>query len=511
MGKVLVLRALFVCLITSVALVSASFAEETATIEDEIRLAALLGDLETLEDITEKSAQKKTLVGQILPELATMADPKVIEFLAGQGVFLDATDEQGYTAVMRALEFGRVENAKTLQRFGANLSGISDDGYTVRLLAQQIGLDDFGRSYESSFSFQFGQKDADVLLLRAAETGDVLGVKFALENGADIDARSQNGWSAPMLAALGGHARTFEALFDEALLNSVDLSVEVDGVDLISAMLVGQGGNNTNNVRRMLRRVQSKHSGLLISSEGAYRALATKLDYSAEVIAVFPVVYEPLPPLETDIPIGRPGSLENWIEVQSILKAAGVYEGELDGKPGPQTQRALYAYYLPLLSVLRERSIQAAIEGKSWRSQQRRPIEQSTRVDVASPISAICVSMHTGTKGDRSIYNDVCGEFRVRNKRIANFAGYTFANQFSNWDNFRYQTAGRDYRHDESSLELIEYHRISDPSIHSQAFAGVLDKSFRIVLREESATFGFVDEVEQSVPGEFPRPTRPNF
>ena len=192
------------------------------------------------------------------------------------------------------------------------------------------------------------------------------------------------------------------------------------------------------------------------------------------------------------------------------MQAAGVYKGKLDGDPGPQTERALYAYFQPLVSSLRERAIGASSAGKLQKNGGR-SVAFGSLLEADLPIVPLCINMKTSTKDDRSVFNDVCGEFETQNRRAVGFGGYLFAKPFGNWEQFAYAIEGREYKTVNMILKMTEYHNMSDPTRHTRVIARVLDEYFVINFEENKASFGFVGKRRrQSVPGNFQRPIRPN-
>lgn len=285
----------FVCL-----LLQPSVSASASPSGDELRLAAMSGDLEALEALIETSQSSRSSLGEILPELVLVIDAPVIETMAALGVPLDARDEQGYSAVMRALEHGRVDNALALFEFGASLSGVANDGHTVRTLAEQIGLKEFGAEQQSVFSFQVRQRDADLLLLKAAEAGDLPTVEFALANGASLSAKAKNGWTALMFAGLARHEDVLEFLFSQNAGTVNLLTYEVSGVDLVTAILAsGDNSRHWSAIERMLQMAaifsDQETSAVLLDKLSDYRKVSENLGQPVDILDGFELALTSLP------------------------------------------------------------------------------------------------------------------------------------------------------------------------------------------------------------------------
>lgn len=63
-------------------------------------------------------------------------------------------------------------------------------------------------------------------------------------------------------------------------------------------------------------------------------------------------VFDPLPSPKAGMLVGVRENKKAWKDVQRVLQKEGFYDGAIDGLPGPQTYRGMYAYYEPLIADL---------------------------------------------------------------------------------------------------------------------------------------------------------------
>ncbi|WP_208980418.1 ankyrin repeat domain-containing protein [Stappia indica] len=324
-----------------------------------VMAAARADDLDTLKQLAEAGLNLAAVehAGTNLATIAAMrGSPDTLAFLAAQGVDLNLKDAEGYTPVMRALQQARTDNALKLHELGASLEGITDDGYSVRVLAEVAGLEDFGPEPPPP-SLQLSPDAADTILLKAAEFGDLDSVRFALDHGANVFARAANGWTPLMIAALGGHADIVRHLVTAEADEDGPLPT-VDGkVDAMVVALVGGAKRDESSVDELVCSIVRTRN--LSRDMPRYRMVADRLGYSdAFLDKHFPA--DDLPPLEIDLPFPPTGEPASWRALQSALRDKGLYQGAIDGVLGDQTLIALHYSFQPLFERLVQRSATAA-------------------------------------------------------------------------------------------------------------------------------------------------------
>jgi len=265
---------------------------------------------------------------------------------------LDIVDDTGTTAVMHALMAGRVENALLLFQHGASLEGVNDQGYSVRVLAEELGME-FGPEYATAFpALPVPSEDANEILLLAAEAGDMALIEWALTLGADLAAQARNGLQAAHLAALGGHAEVFDSLLSHAMAPSAWSVLPGTSGDLsvIDFVIAGEGGGDRSRAVTMLRRAAASASLSPIIEAGLpqFRGAMARVGYDGAQIAEALGVAPPTP-LVIDIPAsGRAGgpTAEDWRALQRFLHERGLYDAEIDGVVGRGTLRGVILHVL---------------------------------------------------------------------------------------------------------------------------------------------------------------------
>jgi len=345
-------------------------AENAATADPiAIQLAIRGHDEAALAALAQQGARLSDL-GAAGPELVALAarlgTPETLRLLHRMGGEIDLEDADGYTPIMRALEARRIDNALALKDLGARLDVVSEDGLSSAALAEMAGLSGFGEA-PAPASAPMPPDAANRLLLLSSEFGDVEAVGAALERGAAADARAENGWSAVMLAALGGHAAIVERLalaIADPSRRADTAIMEAGPVDAVMAALVGEGRGDAGRVAATLEAIRTfvLERDLTDDERRRYRQIARNIGYDPRFIdAHFPGDDPPpfLPALEYELPFGIASDREGWIKVQAVLRDAGLYRGAIDGVPGDQTLTALLAYVVPLEKLLADRDEQA--------------------------------------------------------------------------------------------------------------------------------------------------------
>jgi hypothetical protein len=314
---------------------------------------------------------------------AEEAQETTIDALIGLGGDVNARDDMGYTLVMAALAAGNLDNALLFRHRGVKLDAVGHDGHSAETLAEFIGAEGF-ESGRTAAVLTLDQAQADRLLLLAVEHSDLEGANLALANGASVGASASNGWSAMMLAALAGDEDILSLLVSELERDGADgLAIErnrtvgEDKFDVVLAALVGEGGGPEPDHQKVVELLDRLRTDLFDGSFPAgrvrlYRSVAERIGYDLSVVALAlqldadaergveqGPLPEFLPALEYDLPFGIPSDREGWLKVQRTLKAEGLYDGNIDGIPGPGTYSALLSYIEPLQQILADRAIEA--------------------------------------------------------------------------------------------------------------------------------------------------------
>ena len=130
-----------------------------------------------------------------------------IGVLCALGVNVNATNQNGSTAVMLAAEEGHEQSIRTLKELGADVNASMPDGWTAVMIAAQNG-------HEQS-------------------------IRTLKELGADVNATKQGGWTAVLIAAHDGHEQSLRTL--------TELGVDVKNASLpdgsTAVMIAANQGN----------------------------------------------------------------------------------------------------------------------------------------------------------------------------------------------------------------------------------------------------------------------------
>ena len=237
---------------------------------------------------------------------------------------IDARDEDGKTALIRAAEEGDTETVEMLLDREADIEAKTNDGETALMLAAGQGhtetvellLDkgadieaDIKTDYEDGghralhFAAKEGRTETVALLLsrgadieaktndcwtplmRAAWSGHKEAVGLLLDKGADIEAEDDSGWRALHYAAVGGHTETVELLLDRG----ADIEAEDDSG--WRALHCAANNGQTGTVDLILDRggdVEAKDNEgktalILAASEGHTETVALLLEKGADI------------------------------------------------------------------------------------------------------------------------------------------------------------------------------------------------------------------------------------
>lgn len=335
---------------------------------DSFEQTALTGSLRELANFSAEIAPLNDV--RIFDQLSLIYaarnfDPDRLEVIIQSHTALDIADETGTTAVMHALMAGRIKNAQLLHDRGASLEGINNQGYTVRWLAEEAGLPDFGPAYETSLSGPtVDHEDANKLLLLAAEAGDTTLVDWALSLGADLSTQAANDLQAAHLTALGGHEQTFDHILSHeaaptewATLRNAETFGEVFTV--ADFIIAGEGGGDHNRADHMLIRAlqDSTLAAQIRENQDRYREAMLAIGYPVDMVVTHFGAPE-LPSWSIGIPAwgsARGGTPEEWRQLQRFLADEGLYTSGIDGNPGRGTLRAIVMHTAKHLPDLIER------------------------------------------------------------------------------------------------------------------------------------------------------------
>lgn len=195
----------------------------TAQVNDELLEAVRRNNLDAVRDAITKGAEinARTPYGEEEP----------LTMMTSDGfVFWESLP--GATALMLAVENGNVEIVKTLMANGADINAKSQYGRTALMVAVKAGnkaLVDSLLSWKADPNIQadssltqvvfskgllIGMRKTFTALEVATQNGRLSIVKKLLANGANVNAKQDDGWTSLMTAADVGNIQIVQALLD---------------------------------------------------------------------------------------------------------------------------------------------------------------------------------------------------------------------------------------------------------------------------------------------------------
>ena len=147
---------------------------------------------------------------------ASRGDVKNVRCLLGAGASVNATDKEGWTALMVAANSGQTAVARLLIGKGANIKARNKGGSTALMWAAHKGQSSMLKLLLAhGADAKVANKLGFTALMWAAQGGHTDIVKLLLEKGAAINAAASNGDTALMWAARKGHADTVRLLLNK--------------------------------------------------------------------------------------------------------------------------------------------------------------------------------------------------------------------------------------------------------------------------------------------------------
>ena len=182
--------------------------------------------------------------------------------LLKQGVDLDAQDEWGETALMKAASSGRTAIVQTLLEAGAAIGARDEGGYTALMgagagatvLLLEAGADLYARNNRGQTALLVALEDPNLALGSNWEIqsyvgrGDPKVVQLLLEAGAQVEARDAQG-TTPLLQTLGmlwADPDQYLALVRSLLAHGANVNASGEGgtpLMIASARLAGYGSS----------------------------------------------------------------------------------------------------------------------------------------------------------------------------------------------------------------------------------------------------------------------------
>jgi ankyrin repeat protein len=125
----------------------------------------------------------------------------IFSLLLGKGVDVNVKTNDGFTALMAAVEAGKVSMVEQLLKRGAEVNANSKNGVTALMLAVEAESPDMVKSLlKNGANANVKDKVGETILMKAADADSSEIVKLLLENGADVNAVSKDGQTAMSIA-----------------------------------------------------------------------------------------------------------------------------------------------------------------------------------------------------------------------------------------------------------------------------------------------------------------------
>jgi ankyrin repeat protein len=202
-----------------------------------------------------------------------------VKLLLDKGADINAGDNYGEPAIMKAVRFGEIGLARTLRRRGAastlTVAAMLDELKEIRSLIDE-GVDVNAEAY-----------DGLTPLMGAAIAGRTDAVKLLLENGANTNAKYFDGTTALVFAAIRGRVETVKLL----LANGADVNAKTD--DGMTPLILGAGSADPKITKLLLDKgadvnAKDRHGGTALMSAATVCLVDTMkllLDKGADVNA----------------------------------------------------------------------------------------------------------------------------------------------------------------------------------------------------------------------------------
>lgn len=138
----------------------------------------------------------------------------IVNAFCTAGLDMDtATDNSGYTALVKAVAMGKTDCARGLLDAGAGVDARDTEGHTPLMWAAHTGHADCVKLLLDAKANVNAEDPAGMTpVMSAAAGGSTECVKLLLDAGANANARDKEGWSALRYATGNGHTKVAEQL-----------------------------------------------------------------------------------------------------------------------------------------------------------------------------------------------------------------------------------------------------------------------------------------------------------
>lgn len=155
----------------------------------------------------------------------------VADALIKAGANINATNNEGATAVYNAVWNKNVEMVLHLIKAGANVNASDHDGFTPLLDASHNGHVELAEILlGAGANVNSANNDGDRPLMVAAKKGNLELVKLLIKAGANVNLSDNEGWTPLIAAAHKGHKEVCKALIANGANKTLTTVVEYDSV-----------------------------------------------------------------------------------------------------------------------------------------------------------------------------------------------------------------------------------------------------------------------------------------
>lgn len=168
----------------------------------------------------EPDEEEKSFCGNDCRHAATPGSKELEEITkiiwnAGASKSVNAVDENGWTALMYAIQNGNTEMVKFLLTKKANLNIVTKDGNTALIFASENGNTEIVKTLlAAGAKVNTINKYGQTALMYASQNGHTDIVKVLLDSGANVNAMNTYGGTALMTAADKGHTEIVKTLLN---------------------------------------------------------------------------------------------------------------------------------------------------------------------------------------------------------------------------------------------------------------------------------------------------------
>nr|XP_043638395.1 protein VAPYRIN-LIKE-like [Erigeron canadensis] len=246
--------------------------------ESMMSLAIRSGNVDVVRAIVESTFMVDHSLDRFLHDAASMNSVDIMELLCMSYLDIDinSIDSRGQTPLHIASKHGYIEAIDFLVTLGSDPAIVDDNGWTplhfasseghvlavefllnscsyVKYALTKEGKTAIALAYENDHMELYDMLYLGDVLLRAATINDVNGLKKCLAEGANVNGKDQNGWTALHRAAFKGRVESVQALLDNgARVDLVDdtgcpaLHRAIDSGHAQVALLLVAGGARAN-------------------------------------------------------------------------------------------------------------------------------------------------------------------------------------------------------------------------------------------------------------------------